>query len=338
MAQTISPGAYVIRNLDSSAVLHADAYGSGTCLTISGRHEEHYREHQIWWIEADPGFEDFNNCDSKTTKGGSVYRIANIAKDISLDVECGRGDDGAPVIVYKSHGAPWQLWNFIRLPSYTEGEYYSIISVHSGLALDASQAQCCTRRLDANSEKQVWELQKPVVSVPAGWLRLQIAASGHLLSQTYPSLPPLAISVTIATSAPLTYRDSWATQWAFVQASAVKTYLIKNRLTGTYLRCQLSNLIHRGEKAGSVNAWEVYCYGMKSELWNLELDAESNWKIVHNSGFLLEEAVVPLLDGYEIVCTTKGLDKRKSWTFIPPNSAIERFAGLVRNSDPGLGS
>jgi hypothetical protein len=49
---------------------------------------------------------------------------------------------------------------------------------------------------------------------------------------------------------------------------------------------------------------------MKEELWNLELDTESNWKIVHNSVFLLEESVVPLLDGYEIVCNTKTLDKR----------------------------
>jgi len=57
----------------------------------------------------------------------------------------------------------------------------------------------------------------------------------------------------------------------------------------------------RGEIAGSVNTWEVYFYGMKEELWNLELDTELNWKIVHNSGFLLEESVVPLLDGYEIV-------------------------------------
>jgi len=54
---------------------------------------------------------------------------------------------------------------------------------------------------------------------------------------------------------------------------------------------------------------EVYFYGMKEELWNLELDTESNWKIVHNSAFLLEESVVPLLDGYEIVCNTKTLDK-----------------------------
>jgi len=51
-------------------------------------------------------------------------------------------------------------------------EYYNIVSANSGLALDAGQNQRCTRILDINSPKQVWELQNPVVSVPAGWLRL----------------------------------------------------------------------------------------------------------------------------------------------------------------------
>jgi len=95
-------------------------------------------------------------------------------------------------------------------------EYYNIVSANSSLALDAGQNQCCTRILDNNSTKQVWELQKPVVSVPAGWLRLQNVASGHLLSQTYPSLPPLSIAMTVQTSSSSTYRETWATQWAFV--------------------------------------------------------------------------------------------------------------------------
>jgi hypothetical protein len=230
-------------------------------------------------------------------------------------------------------------------------EYYNIVSAHSGAALHPGKDRCCKHKLDTNSEEQAWELLKPVVSVPAGWLRLKNISSGHFLSQTSPSLPPLAILYTALTSSSFTHHESWATQWAFTQAPDVKTYNIKNRLTGTYLRCQPSKLIHREEAEGSVNAWERSGCG-KSEMWNLELDAESNWKIVHNSGLLLEEADVPLLHGYEIVCTTKTLNKHKiSWAFMcvrvlchpmskaandncsPPNNSFERFAGLVLGSD-----
>jgi hypothetical protein len=122
MAQTIPPGAYIIRNRDTFGVIHADSYQNTARVITSGRLEEHYLEQQIWWIEADPGFEDLSNCDDKIAKGGYVYRIGNIAKDISLHVECGSGHEGTPVIVYKTNGAPWQLWNFLRLPSYTDGK------------------------------------------------------------------------------------------------------------------------------------------------------------------------------------------------------------------------
>jgi hypothetical protein len=200
---------------------------------------------------------------------------------------------------------------------------------------------------------QIWELLKPVVSIPAGWLQLQNVATGHLLSQTYPSLPPLAIPAT----ASLIGRESWTTQWAFVHASAVDdksaestVHVIKNRITGTYLKRGSSKLLHRGEAAGSINAWRTYCHGDESELWNLELDAKWNWEIVHKSGFLLEEAVAPLLDGYEIVCDQRTHDKRKSWILgyvifyryltvkadnvsSPPVITNERFVGPVRSSE-----
>jgi len=64
-----------------------------------------------------------------------------------------------------------------------------------------------------------------------------------------------------------------------------------------------------------VNAWEIVCYG-NLDMWRLEINAQSKWKIVHQmTGFLLEEAVVPLLDGKELVCATKTADRRKTWTF-----------------------
>ncbi|KAF8538041.1 hypothetical protein BDD12DRAFT_806440 [Trichophaea hybrida] len=96
---------------------------------------------------------------------------------------------------------------------------------------------------------------------------------------------------------------------------------------GGHLRCQWSKFAQR-EEAGSVNAWECHYEFPDHELWRLELDPESNWKIVHHkSGFLLEEAVVPLLGGNEVVCATKTGDRRKSWVFVLVKD-IDRAARL----------
>jgi hypothetical protein len=132
------------------------------------------------------------------------------------------------------------------------------------------------------------------------------------------------ISTSTPTSNSSIYRECWATQWAFINASFVdywragnKSYVIKNRLTGGHLRCQPSKFAQRGKESGSINAWESRYESPDDELWRFELDVESNWKIIHQkSGFLLEEATVPLLDGNEVVCATKTGDKRKSWVFV----------------------
>ena len=60
--------------------------------------------------------------------------------------------------------------------------------------------------------------------------------------------------------------------------------MIKNRLTRAYLRCEPSKAVH-SEAVGSINAWDSKCYGFDPEFWSLELDMESNWRIVHESGF-----------------------------------------------------
>lgn len=160
--------------------------------------------------------------------------------------------------------------------------------------------------------------------MPPGWLRLQNVSSGHVLSQTYSSLPPISRSIVPASSFS-SYHESWAAQWAFVRLSALSNntlgsnaYLIKNRLTGGYLRCQASRFAHRGEEPSSVNAWQTSHSGLsKKDSWQLELDRQSNWKIVHQeSKFLLEEAAVQLLEGYEVVCVTKMPDKRRSWVCV----------------------
>jgi hypothetical protein len=81
----------------------------------SSRDEEHHRERQIWWIEAIPGLEDL------TDESAVVYRIANIAMDISLAVSGGSCDDKSEVTVHPTHGAPWQLWRFQRQLNFNDG-------------------------------------------------------------------------------------------------------------------------------------------------------------------------------------------------------------------------
>jgi hypothetical protein len=156
------------------------------------------------------------------------------------------------------------------------------------------------------------------VSVPAGWRRIKNVSSGKVLSLTYSSLPPITVDPPLSPSP----HEAWATQWSFTHASALgdgktgnRHYLIKNRLTGTYLRCCPSLAVFR-EAAGSVNAFETTCKYESLEFWSFELDEESNCKVVHSSGPFLEELDVPLLGGNEVVCTTKTPHEKKSWTFV----------------------
>jgi len=143
-------------------------------------------------------------------------------------------------------------------------EYHNIVSFHSGNALntefDSNNCKCYTSWPEQGSDRQAWEFIKPLASVPPGWLRLQNASSDRVLSQIYSSLPPISRSLPSASSSS-SYHEYWATQWAFVRLSALNNnyfgsnaYLIKNRLTGGYLRCQTSRFAHRGEEPGSVNA------------------------------------------------------------------------------------
>ncbi|KAF8532925.1 hypothetical protein BDD12DRAFT_867822 [Trichophaea hybrida] len=342
MANIIPAGAYVIRNRETPAVLH---YKKEETLSASGieQDEEKYREQQVWWVEADPCYEELNAREEKTAKEGGIYRIANIAHSQSLEVLCGRLGNGSHAVVRSTLGVPWQLWR-LRRKEYSDGEYYNIVSLHSGNALEFNpfDLYCYTSRLDIGSDWQVWEFVKPVASVPSGWLRLQNISSGRVLSQVYSSLPPISRSMPSASSSG-SHHESWATQWAFVRFSALtnkdktlgsNAYLIKNRLTGTYLRCQESRFAHRGEEPGSVNAWQSSHYDMsKKDSWRLELDRQSNWKIVHHgSGFLLEEAVVSLLNGNEVVCAVKTPDQRRSWVFVPIED-VDRV-GMVISPPP----
>lgn len=195
-------------------------------------------------------------------------------------------------------------------------ETYIITSVHSGNVIDSA---CFIRQANIDSESQAWELVNPLISIPHGWLQIRNVSSDHLLSHTFISLPPISV---LSTSKSLSYPESWATQWAFIRASDLghsnagsRDYIIRNRLTRAYLRCQESKFLHQEGKEGSVNAYETRCYAF--EFWRFDRNAQSNWKIVDSkSGFLLEEVAVPLMDGMEVVCVTKTTDERRSWALM----------------------
>jgi hypothetical protein len=125
MMCTIPAGAYVIRNRATSTVLHNnggsvnfDQPRSIGTITAVEQDEEQHRERQIWWIEANLGYEDVNSRDEKTAKEGAIYRIVTIATTKSLDsgstLTC--SDRGTQIVAYRSHGSPWQLWRFRKLP------------------------------------------------------------------------------------------------------------------------------------------------------------------------------------------------------------------------------
>jgi hypothetical protein len=120
MADIIPSGAYVIRNKETYAILHFkkdEIYSA----TASEQDEEKYREQQIWWVEADPCYEELNASEEKTENEGGIYRIANISHSQSLEVLCGRCDNGTHAVVRSTQGAPWQLWRLRRRKEYADG-------------------------------------------------------------------------------------------------------------------------------------------------------------------------------------------------------------------------
>jgi len=120
MADTIPAGAYVIRNKKTCAVLHFKKDEIFSATTIE-QDEENYREQQIWWVEADPCYEELNAREEKTAKEGGIYRIANIAHSQSLEVLGGRCNKRTHAVVYSTQGVPWQLWRLRRCKEYTDG-------------------------------------------------------------------------------------------------------------------------------------------------------------------------------------------------------------------------
>jgi hypothetical protein len=110
MAPAIPPGSYVLRSPRGNVVLHQDGSRKGS-ITLAKRDEEQYRDAQTFWIEPIPEYE----CDNGKEGDGPIYQILHLATGESLEVTHAKTDKDAPVGMYATHGAPCQLWKFVRL-------------------------------------------------------------------------------------------------------------------------------------------------------------------------------------------------------------------------------
>ena len=106
MAYTIPTGSYLIRHVGTGQVL---SYVREDILTTEIRDEGHtqHREAQTWWIEPIPEQHKFEK------KTQTLYTITRLASGKSLDAPENKSDGG--IYTDSSHGAPWQLWRFVRL-------------------------------------------------------------------------------------------------------------------------------------------------------------------------------------------------------------------------------
>jgi len=108
MTDTIPAGSYLIRHVGTGQAL---SYAGQDKLTTEIRDEGNpqYREAQTWWIEPIPEQHEFGK------KIPTLYTITRLVEGKSLDAP--ERKNGGILCTYRSHGAPWQLWRFVRLPN-----------------------------------------------------------------------------------------------------------------------------------------------------------------------------------------------------------------------------
>jgi hypothetical protein len=177
-----------------------------------------------------------------------------------------------------------------------------------------------------------WELVYPLNPIPSGWIFLQNASSQRVLTLRYPSLPPIMKNPDDTPhetgEQPLSYLQRWASQWAIIETKSAamrstsgcspRTFVIRNRLTNTYLLHRSMLFAHKGQaQTATVDACCSVSEAIELKEWRFEIDSQSNWKIINNqNGCLLEDSYAPLMDGYEVTCATKSPNSRKAWTFM----------------------
>jgi hypothetical protein len=157
-----------------------------------------------------------------------------------------------------------------------------------------------------------------VTSIPCGWHQLKNVSSGHILSHSYLTSPPLLIAQPMPPKHSSNYRETWGTQWAVIRSSALDpshtkktSHFIKNRLIGGYIVLK-GGEFPKEQVQGCIKAFGPW------GACKFELDNERNWRIVdERSGELLAEAFMQTaLGGYMAVANSKKCDPRCSWEFV----------------------
>lgn len=202
---------------------------------------------------------------------------------------------------------------------------YNLVSEYSGLALENRTGifSCPGGMQKVNDSKfQQWEVVVPMTPVPVGWHQLENVGTGHVLKHDYlSSLPTLASPIELKHTS--NYRETWATQWAVIHGRAIDvnataaSYVIKNRLTGGFLRPQgaLDPAVPKTAE-GTVSAWQIlYSSGM---LWIPELGGRRNWKITDaaTSNLLGEALGRPFVGVNTLECRDKQLEPHRSWRLV----------------------
>lgn len=189
-----------------------------------------------------------------------------------------------------------------------------------------SGAVCHTWDAHCNYDQQKWELALPSVGVPAGWVTLRNAASGHLLDHGYLTSPPRAWSPPKSPT-PSYDRASWGAQWCLIRPPATEkdekttalrtAWVLRNRLTGGFL----ARADHEG---GGVCAWATQVLPDDFQEWKLDASPSGDWKVVNvRSGCVLEQpdALSPL-----VTCREKKFrmqDVGKRWTIGYVSSSVK---------------
>ena len=120
MDDRIPTGAYVIRNKQTSLVVHlpvSDVATAHNSKVVAFDQDEHqYRDQQIWWVEALPDYED----DGSAEKEGWLYSITSACNGTAIDVK-GERSGGRPLHTFPAHGGLTQRWRLQRVSNDQEG-------------------------------------------------------------------------------------------------------------------------------------------------------------------------------------------------------------------------
>ncbi|KAH0612444.1 uncharacterized protein H6S33_010496 [Morchella sextelata] len=343
MKDQIPTGSYVIRNKQTSSVIHVDNPATASAslnkkwsVVACEQNESRYPEQQVWWVEPFPtsgGGDDDDDDDGEAV----TYSITNCATGRCLDANLGGANayymprheatkGEWRLVAYENKGAPWQKWRIENVSDDKDEPYYRIVNVwnnellsiaRSGAESGESGPRCNIGKAEATPVK-TWEFIVPIVAFPPGWCRIQNCETLDLLSQSYLSNPPVLLNPPASPPQPQ-FRESWAEQWVLAHTSylfpdykigtGANTWCVRNRLTGGYLGCVYNDRYpFIGGQAVSANDWDLTEDDISAHTWKLEIDPSctTNWKLIHHkTGFLLERGEGMVHGGVEVQCKDK---------------------------------